>query len=384
MKEKVLKTFIIICMIASITIAHVMVLASDVVSYAFQDVGKENVEFSSYFVTEQGEQLPSIEKEINSEDIRLSMRIKVKQQGYLNGKIELKNENFKFKQEPIEGVEEIKEREITLKQINSHETLEFQIGLEISVPNSVDVNQFNKDNLVVLKGTCTTANQSQKEIEMEQNIPVILTSPYQEGEEANYLEAQIITNKVYKIGEQNKRIVQMQIQNGLQGDGYPIKQTELEIEAPEGVEDVKVLQRGLLATNGGDELQTQKEENKLQIQITNPIKDEKINYGKQKNDTLILTYVYEEDKDLAQTEIKVKSKVQIYDQQGTTFEAEKIAQIDQEKEEIIAYHIVNQSELYKGKIYASEEENYRSLSKIDIRYPRNRRQYKSNRRKCLL
>lgn len=371
MKQKVLKTAIIIWMIVSITIAHVIVLASDIVSYAFQDVGKENIEFSSYFVTEQGERLPSIEKPINSEDIALAMKIKVKEQGYLNGKIELKNENFKFKQEEIEGVEEIKDREITLKQINNHETLEFKIGLEISVPNSVDINQFNQDNLIALKGTYTTANQSQKEINVEQNAPITLISPYQEGEETNVLEAQIITNKIYKIGEQNKRIVQMQINSGLQSNGYPVKQTELEIEAPEGVEETAVLARGTEATNGINELQSQKEENKLYIQITNPEKDGKINYGKQKTDTIIVNYVYEEGKELTDTEIKVKNKIQIYDQQGTTFEKETSTKIGEEKEEIIAYNIVNQAELYKGRIYADEEQSYRSMSKIDIRYLRN-------------
>lgn len=371
MKEKVLRTLIVIWMIVSITIAHVIVLASDIVSYAFQDVGKENIEFSSYFVNEQGEELPSIEKPINSEDVKLAIKIRVKEQGYLNGKIELKNENFKFKQEEIEGVEEIKDREITLKQINAQQSIEFKIGLEIDVPNSIDTNQFNKDNLIALKGTYTTANQSQKEINMEQNLPITLTSSYQEGEEASILDAQIITNKIYKIGEQNKRIVQMQIKSGLQANGYPIKQTDLEIEAPEGMEEATVLARGTEATNGRNELQSQKEENKLQIQIANQEKDGKINYGKQKVDTMIVTYVYEEGKELANTEIKVKNRIQIYDQQGTTFEKEISTKIEEEKEEIIAYNIVNQAELYKGRLYADEEQSYRSMSKIDIRYPRN-------------
>lgn len=371
MKEKVLKTLIVIWMIVSITIAHVIVLASDIVSYAFQDVEKENIEFSSYFVTEQGEELSSIERPINSEDIKLAIRVEVKEQGYLNGKIELKNENFRFKQEDIEEVQEIKDKEITLKQINSHEILEFKIALEINVPNSMDVNQFNKDNLIALKGTYTSANQSQKEINVEQNVPITLTSPYQEGEETNVLDAQIITNKIYKIGEQNKRIVQMQIKSGLQGNGYPIKQTELEIEAPEGMEEATVLARGTEATNGGNELQSQKQENKVQIQIANLEKDGKINYGKQKTDTLIVTYVYEEGKELTDAEIKVKNKIQIYDQQGTTFEKQISTKIEEEKEEIIAYHIVNQAELYKGRLYADEEQSYRSMSKIDIRYPRN-------------
>ena len=322
MKEKVLKTLIVIWMIVSITIAHVIVSASDIVSYAFQDVGKENIEFSGYFVNEQGEELASIEKPINSEDVKLAIKIREKEQGYLNGKIELKNENFKFKQEEIEGVEEIKDREITLKQINAQQSIEFKIGLEIDVPNSVDTNQFNKDNLIALKGTYTTANQSQKEINMEQNLPITLTSPYQESEEASILDAQIITNKIYKIGEQNKRIVQMQIKSGLQANGYPIKQTGLEIEAPEGMEEATVLARGTEATNGENELQANQEENRLQIQIINPEKDGKINYGRQKSDTIIVTFVYEEGKELANTEIKVKNRIQIYDQQGTTLEKE--------------------------------------------------------------
>lgn len=381
MKEKILKTVIIIGMILSITLANLIVLASDVISYALYDAGKENIEFKIQYENSQ--------KPINSEDIKIKMQVKVKNQGYFNGKIELGNENLKFKQEEVEGVEKITDKEISLKQLNGGETLNLLIGIKVALPEKIEIGALNQESSFNLKGTYTNALKNKSEVEIQEKAKLELTKP--ELEEESLLEAQIITNKIYKIEEQNKRMIQLQIKSGLNQNGYPIKETTLEIEAPKGVEKAQVIERGTLATNGKEEgknsnqtLHYETEGNNLKIQIKNPEEEGKISYQKQKQDTIIVTYIYNEEKQFQEETIKTKSKILIYDQDQTTYKKEIETQIEEEKEEVINYSINNETNIYKGNLYIGQEQDYKSMSKIDIRYPRNRRKNHMARRKQLL
>lgn len=382
MKEKILKTVIIIGMILSITLANLIVLASDVISYALYDAGKENIEFKIQYENSQ--------KPINSEDIKIKMQVKVKNQGYFNGKIELGNENLKFKQEEVEGVEKITDKEISLKQLNGGETLNLLIGIKVALPEKIEIGALNQESSFNLKGTYTNALKNKSEVEIQEKAKLELTKQETEEEES-LLEAQIITNKIYKIEEQNKRMIQLQIKSGLNQNGYPIKETTLEIEAPKGVEKAQVIERGTLATNGKEEgknnnqtLHYETEGNNLKIQIKNPEEEGKISYQKQKQDTIIVTYIYNEEKQFQEETIKTKSKILIYDQDQTTYKKEIETQIEEEKEEVINYSINNETNIYKGNLYIGQEQDYKSMSKIDIRYPRNRRKNHMARRKQLL
>src|SRR5699024_5137087 len=40
-----------------------------------------------------------------------------------------------------------------------------------------------------------------------------------------------------------------------------------------------------------------------------------------------------------------------------------------ESDEIIGYQIINEQNIYKGKMYAKEEQEYKNITSIDIRYP---------------
>ena len=97
-------------------------------------------------------------------------------------------------------------------------------------------------------------------------------------------------------------------------------------------------------------------------------KDGKIYYGRGKQDKIIVTYVYAEDMQLA-GEIKTKASIQIYDEYGTILEKEVTNAITEESDEIIGYQITNEQNIYKGKMYAKEEQEYKSIASIDIRYP---------------
>lgn len=363
MRKKILKIAIIILLIASMMMTNFLILATNLVSYAFSEANEQNVEFNSYFELEDGNRTNEIEKAISANDIHLCMEIEVKQEGYLNGKIELRNANFKFKQQEDENIESMTDDTITLKQMNAGQKVKIQVGLEANLGGIVELSKWNQENTVVLTGSYQNAMQKEAQIEKESKIKIIVTN-----DNPVSLNAQIITNKIYSINGENKRIVQVAINSGLEGEGYPIKQTNLQLEAPEMPEKIEVLDRGTQATKENS-IQYQAKENQLAIQITNQEKDGKIYYGKQKTDKLIVTYVYPEENIIQEQEIKIKSDIQLYDTQETNLTKEVSNKMQEEVEAIIDYQVRNQTELYKGKIYAGVEQNYISSSTIDIRYP---------------
>ena len=373
MKGKVVNNIIKMVIAIIMLIIYLGLIMADIVTYASSENGEENVIFEAW-LEENGEKVNKLEKKIDSQDIELCMKVKVINEGYLNGKIELKDSNFKFKQKEEEGVIEITDNSIELKQINAGEEKEIKIGVEVSLPQTIDLEKFNKETILDLEGTYKNAKQKESKIEKENKVNIVLTQPYEDNEEKIDLQSKIITNKIYNINGEKKRVVQAQISSKLEREGYPIEQTQIEVEAPEGVEKVEVGERGTAGTNGRSEgnndeesLKINAEKEKVNIEINNKEKDGKIVYKQGKTDNFIITYIYPETAQV-EGEIKTKETVKIYDESGSVFERKASTEIGEEKEEIIGYQITNEKNIYKGKMYAKEEQEYKSMSSIDIRY----------------
>ena len=239
MKGKVVNNIIKMVIAIIMLIIYLGLIMADIVTYASSENGEENVIFEAW-LEENGEKVNKIEKKIDSQDIELCMKVKVINEGYLNGKIELKDSNFKFKQKKEEGVSEITDNSIELKQINAGEEKEIKIGLEVSLPQTIDLEKFNKETILDLEGTYKNAKQKESKIEKENKVNIVLTQPYEDNEEKIDLQSKIMTNKIYNINGEKKRVVQAQISSKLEREGYPIEQTQIEVEAPEGLEKVEV------------------------------------------------------------------------------------------------------------------------------------------------
>ena len=80
----------------------------------------------------------------------------------------------------------------------------------------------------------------------------------------------------------------------------------LELTIPEGAEKVEVFARGTKSTNGKNEYEHKQEENKLIIKAENKERDGKINWNKNEKDTYIITYTFEENQNLENSQIQIK------------------------------------------------------------------------------
>lgn len=380
MRENLLKPIIAIILIITLTMANFVLLGVSAVSYAADEINKniatnnENVTFNSYFKNESKSTVGSKEEKMNSNDIRLYMQISVKNEGYFNGKITLGDSNFKLKEEVLSsGINKIEGNTIILNQINSSKTVEIEVGIEPVKEDKINTGLLNMTSNVVLSGTYKDSSEKDIKIESTRQVQLILTNPYEDNKGAE-ASCEILTNKVYAINGENKRIVQVLINSGISENAYPIKSTNLEVSVPDGVEKVETISRGTIATNGKPgELFTKsnwsydESSQKVNIVIANNEENGKISWAKDKKDQVIVTYIMSEDTNITNTEINVKNAITLYDTKGTVKNAEATTVVSEEKDGIITNEInAKEASIYKGKIYSGEERNYNTTANIYV------------------
>ena len=92
MKNKVLKSAIIILLVVVITMADFMLVGKELITYALKNMenstNHENVEFAAYFKTEEGEK-SNIDYEMNSDEMKLYIKVAVENEGCFDGVITL-------------------------------------------------------------------------------------------------------------------------------------------------------------------------------------------------------------------------------------------------------------------------------------------------------
>ena len=154
MKGKILKTSIILLVLLTMTMTNFIFVGNSLISYALDNIStnNNNVEFGAYFKDSNGNQLSSVERSIYSEDTKLYLHLKVKQQGYFNGKVELQNSNFILKETQNDYINKIEGNTITLNQINAGSEVELEIPIELQKQESIDLGLLNMESIVTLKG----------------------------------------------------------------------------------------------------------------------------------------------------------------------------------------------------------------------------------------
>ena len=367
--QKIIAVIIIIIM----TLADFAIVGINAISYAIdmKITNSNNVEFCAYFVDDNKQQLTNIKSNINSNDLKVYIEVSVKNEGYFNGKISLEDSSFRFNEKYTsenEFIKEIDEKNITLNQINSGITAKIEVGIEFLNDQNIELQLLNKDSKIILTGTY---KNSKKDIEIEGTTEVKINWKSQEKLNAK-LGAKILTNKIYEIEENKKRIVQVLVESKLENDLYPIKNTNIKLNVPNGVEKVKVQSRSTDATNGSTEFdeknyQYNSDTGILEINIQNEEKEGRISWLKDKKDSLIVTYIYPENINLEKQEINVKSVITTYDEKQINADCKTT--IEEEINGVLTSDInLDEDKIYKGKLYTGEERFYTTSTIINVNY----------------
>lgn len=381
MLKKVLDKVIAIILIMVLTLFNFIYVGTSTISYAIgvltNETNNKNVKFVAYFKTAEGKKVDVKEEKIDNSDMKMYLGISVENAGYFNGNIEVLDSNFTLKNtNTSEKINKIENNKITLNQISAGESVELELGIEPKNENKIDSGLLNMESKIKLTGTYTDSNAKKIDIDSTREIKLILEDPYEEGKGLN-INAGIITNKIYNINNENKRLVQLKINSNLEENKYPVKSTSIEVGVPDGVENVEVISLGTKATNGKESEEFSennwnytKESNKVEIKVENKEENRKISWNKNAKDEFVITYIVPESIDLKDKDIKIKDIVELYNNKNTIKTVEGKITINEEKDGTVELKTANdEKDIYKGNIYSKQERDIKTKTNIIVNYP---------------
>ncbi len=369
MKAKFLKIFLAMLLIITLTSANFILIGFNSISYAVEKLSEDkntshkNIEFMAYFKDDSQNETIKSSTTTEKTDLKLYFNVNVKQEGYFDGKITLKDSNFKFKTDTEnERIQNITEDTITLNQINAGDIVEIPVGIELVTDTSYDISLLNAESKLELTGTYKDSTEKDITVTGTRTVNLKITSPYNTENNGIGLEQKVLTNKVFNYQGGSYRIVQLQVESSLDRNLYPIKTSELELQAPK-LADGKYPMTAIvqtpetLATNGksisDEDYKYDSETGKTIITIKNEEKDGKVVWNKAGTDKYIVTYLFDSTELPVEENIKANSKISLYDEENTIISMEKeITMPSQELDAIIETNVENsENEIYKGKIY---------------------------------
>ena len=339
------------------------------------ETNSNNVKFDIY-LDEVDKTVKEKIADINSQEMKLYVSVSVQDGGYLNNPvIELADTNFKFRDNP-------KLTSVKLDSIQSGKGM--SVGLPIIAKNDESYNLalLNMQSQIRLTGEYIDAEGNVTEIDTTKAVKISWTTDSITADDIE-LNQSIVTNKIYDMGKENKRIIQTLVTLKVKDNKAPVETALIQINNPAiGVapESVKVAGYTTKATNGkthlefNDGLTSQWEyntETNLVSIVTNNEANEQniVSWKKDCVDKYIITYVYNENAVVAPFTCDSKVTMGIH---GTTNVIEKTNTLSletlEETGEIVTLDSNITNKIYKGNMYLGEETTYETKSDLYIPY----------------
>lgn len=385
MKRKILQVATAITIIITLTMTNFMLLSVNMIAYAVDTINGEtstnhkNVEFMAYFKDQNNNRITSKEAFTNEQDLKVYMQIAVKNEGYFNGKITLNDANFKFNDEKLStNVDKIEDNTIYLNQIKAGDVEEIEVSIQLLKEDDFDLSLIKKESKININGIYRDSTEKNIDIAATRNLQLKMVSPYNDQNTGSKLNQNIITNKVLKYDGVNKRILQVQVESGIQGNLFPIKSSSSKIVAPKisnkYPEKVLVNTIDVLTTNGNQIVQNEWNYNTdtglVEINIDNNEVQNKVKWLKSQSDVFIITYIFDDTTSNFEDQTsKINTEIKLYDLNNTTITAENEMGIDNnEKNGIIEIKNKQKEEsIYKGKFYSAITRDVTYTTSIDVK-----------------
>ena len=317
MKSKVLKIFVAIALLITLTSTNFLFVGANLISYAADTVttNHENVEFEAYFKDENGKETMTQEKTLDQEEMFLYLRVNVKKEGYFNGEVSLEDSNFTLKETESSYVNHIEDNTIYLNQINVGNSEEIKIKIEPIKPQSeikenFDIDLLNKESKINLKGIYR--DSTERDIEIKANRE--LTLSYTENNTVDSLDndIKVITNAVISIEGKEKRVLQFYYSMGLKESNYPMKQITAKINIPE-IDGSKAQVIANASCNNMTNFEYEYEDNCINLKLTNEkTENNQVRWTTQSNEDVLITCIYDKEVNLENAKINAQQKVLLY------------------------------------------------------------------------
>lgn len=385
MKHRILQVITAMLLIITLTMANFLLLCTNVVSYAADVVNMDkstnhkNIEFMAYFKDENGNKISERDICTNAENLKLYFLVSVKKEGYFNGNIILNNTNFVLQNEILNNsISKIENNVIYLNQINAGEDKEIEVNIELIKNEEFDINLIDLTSQISIEGIYRDSTEKDLKINAQREVKLKFVSPYTNIDENVILSQNVITNKVFEINGKNKRVVQVEIESGLKDNLFPVKATTINIQVPEisneRPENILINSNDYLVTNGKrlsqDNWNYDETSKLIVIKIENNENQGKISWKKQGTDKFIVTYIFSENVEINNDNLKVNSQIKLYDDNKTLINAENQITLDNNvKDSIVTSNIIQgEANIYKGNLYEgiAREITYKNIININL------------------
>ena len=370
--------FIKICamfVVIALTLSDFLFVGQVAVSYAIDTIrtNSANVDFSAYFIDNNGGKVERLEENIDKGDEFLYVDISVRNEGYFNGKISLNNNNFNIKNEILsENVAEINGNEVKLNQINAGSNVTIKLAIEPINATSISSTMLNADTKVDLNGQYVYSKNVEKDKYVDVSGTAEVSINWKSSENtALELDSSLLTNAILETENEDNRVVQILVNSKITNNNYPVKNTNITLSVPEKVKDVKVHSRNNAATNssvkfGDTNFKYNKEENKLTINVANEDTNN-VSWAKNVQDSFVVTYIFDKDENVQNSQINITGEINTYDNKNLS--STNNIYVDKEIDGIISFELnAKEAFIYKGRLYTNEERNYTTTSKIYVDY----------------
>ncbi len=368
MENKFLKIITSIIVMLTMTMTNFIFVGSSLISYAIDNIStnNNNVEFGVYFKDSNGKEVSNLESGLSSINTNLYLKLKVKQEGYFNGKIELVESNFTLKATQSEYINKIEGNTVTLNQINAGTEVVLDIPVEFKKDEAFNLGLLDMESKINLRGVYRDRAEKDKQIKADKTVKLKLIPQNITSENIeNNLE--IITNKTLKVSGQDKRVIQILFNIGLKDNSYPVKEINVNTNIPDMNGNQPQVSQ-VINTNTMTYYEYNNENKEMNIQLKNDVSTENnVVWKNEGKENIVLTYIY----DINDIEdITLNEKVSVILQDNTKIETEikdiKILQ-NEEKEEVVKGNIINtESSINKGKLYQSIDRTFTTVSTINV------------------
>ena len=224
-------------------------LSNEELSEQDSKTNHKNVEFNSYFYGNSHSQT----FDINGEDSKIYLNIKVNNAGYLeNGIVEFQNTNFKLKDgiknENIQSID-IANNKIYLSKLNNGSNVTIELPIEILKNDNVSLDYFNKETVTKFTGNYVDGEGEDKEISKE-----VINKLSWKGNAESEITAENTKYIPYATNGNYGVLVQTKVNSKIKDNLLPIKSTNININVPvinnTKPETVSVVATKTEATNG--------------------------------------------------------------------------------------------------------------------------------------
>lgn len=368
MKGKIFKISVILLVVLTMTMTNFIFVSNSLISYALDNIStnNKNVEFGAYFKDADGNQVTSIEKSIYNEDAKLCLHLKVKQEGYFNGKVELESSNFTLKETQNDYINKIEGNVLTLNQINAGSEVELEIPIEIQRQETFNIGLLDMESVVKLNGIYRDSSEKDKEVESSKKVDLKVIPENQTPENIEKV-AKVITNKNLQVGGQQKRVVQLLLNVGLKDNSYPIKEINVNANVPE-MNGTKADASAIVNLNTMTNYESNYENNQINVNLKNDASQENnVTWKRSGSECIVLTYLYDIN-NIGNITVNGKVEVTLYN--DTKIEGsidDIVVNKDEEKEEILTTGLEeSETTMYKGKLYQGIDREYTTKETINV------------------